>query len=135
MRGNADSKRRATKKRRDTHPNPPLGSSVILESDVAQRGHSFMISATPLPPLPYSRPCYAPPKYLRSLTKAELLHKQNAQIKELRRKHEAAQMAVLAVAGVTPDEDEEGSQEQDGGEDCEDGSDEGSAVAALRKVC
>lgn len=80
------------------------------------------------PPLPST-------KYMRSLTKAELLHKQNAQIKELRRKHEAAQQAVLAVAVMTPGDDEEESPEQSGGDDDKDGSDEGSFVAALRKVC
>ena len=74
-----------------------------------------------------------------SLTKAELLHKQNAQIKELRRKHEAAQ---LAVAGAASAEDEDDSQEQSGGGDGEDGGDietddgdDGSVAAALRKVC
>lgn len=69
-----------------------------------------------------------------SQTKAELLHKQNAQIKELRRKHEAAQ---LAIAGST---DEEGNQEMQGDED-EEGAggeeaddDKAGLVVALRKV-
>lgn len=72
-----------------------------------------------------------------SQTKAELLHKQNAQIKELRRKHEAAQLAVAgaaSAAGDDGDQDPQGQEKADGSGDETDGDDERGMIAALRKV-
>lgn len=104
-----------------------------IESDLAKQGHH---SANPAAVSTSTSP---PPAHLCtfvSQTKAELLHKQNAQIKELRRKHEAAQLAVVGAA------DGEGDQEMQEGEDEGDGKgieadddDKGGLVAALRKVC
>lgn len=72
-----------------------------------------------------------------SQTKAELLHKQNAQIKELRRKHEAAQLAVAGAASAADDDgdqDSQGQEKADGSGDETDGEDERGVIAALRKV-
>lgn len=101
--------------------------------------HCIRVGATscPLPRHPspikyYSHGC--------SQTRAELLHKQNAQIKELRRKQRAEQ---LAVAGATSHADGMGDQEQEEGEDKDgsgssgneaEGGDGGGVVASLRKV-
>lgn len=67
-----------------------------------------------------------------SQTKAELLHQQSAQVKELRRKHEEAQRAVATTAtadGGDDDDDEEEEEEKPDGR-----ADEGGLASTLRKV-
>ena len=74
------------------------------------------------PPLPY--PCS-----VTSRTKAELLDQQSAQIQELRRKHEEAQVAVAEEAQVD-DSDEDSEEEMDK----DDTSDKAGMVKTLQKV-
>lgn len=85
----------------------------------------------PLPPLPPLFIC------VHSQTRAELLHKQNAQMKELRRKQEAEQHAAAGAAsdtdGVVDPEQEEEREDGNGGGEADD-DDAGGVVAGLRKV-
>lgn len=100
-------------------------------------------NACPLIPSPSTAapPCaraYHPCTFI-SQTKAELLHKQNAQIKELRRKHEAAQLAMAGAESAAYGEGDQemlGVEEEEGARGMEaDDDDKGGLVAALRKVC
>eukprot|EP00752_Nemacystus_decipiens_P010330 g9202.t1 len=70
-----------------------------------------------------------------SQTKAELLHKQNAQIKELRRKHEAAQLTIVGSAEREDEQEMLAREDEEGGKGIEAEDDEkGGLVAALRKA-
>lgn len=107
-----------------------------LLSTIAQRVHDHISSCahTPLlPQLPYT--C------VTSQTKVELLHKQDAQINELRRKHEAAQLAVDKAASSADgsgdmEERQQGEEKGDAsGNEGNDDDDDRGLVASLRKVC
>lgn len=114
-------------------PQPPprrfCQCTPVFESDLAKQGHH---SAHPVAVvLPSHHRCTS-----ISQTKAELLHKQNAQIKELRRKHEAAQLAMAGAAGGEGDQEMQAEEGKEGGRGNEaDDDDKGGFVAALRKVC
>lgn len=78
---------------------------------------------------PYSPQCFPdfPPI---SLTKVELLHQQSAQIKELKRKHEAAQLTVTENGGADGDDIEEDEDEDEDGDAAA-----GGLFKALKEVC
>ncbi|CAM9214612.1 unnamed protein product, partial [Scytosiphon promiscuus] len=68
-------------------------------------------------------------------TKAELLHQQNVQMKELRRKHEAAQLAVVGAADSELEAEEQEREGTGDGSGAEvDKDDKSGVVAALRKA-